>query len=160
MSVNTKKSERRPLRFESIDDIRVELDRLETAHKAEGVRHTGNYSPGQNFNHLANWIEIYETREFGPTPPWFVRVIGKMMKNKIVTKGFPAGLSGPGNKPQPEPEASFEDGVARYRHKLDVLGTLDLAHENPMFGPCTHDFAMQVQLRHAEHHLGFLHPKG
>lgn len=158
MSVNTKKAERRKLRFESLDDIRAELDRLEVAHAGAGLRHTGNYSPGQNFNHLAKWVEVYETREFGPRPPWFVRVIGKMMKGKIVRDGFGPGLSGPGNKAQPEPDTTFEDGIARYRSKLDVLETLNLEHENPMFGPCTHDQAMQVQLRHAELHLGFLHP--
>lgn len=160
MPVNTKQAERRTLRFESLDDIRAELDKIEAWHNAGGVRHTGNYTPGQNFNHLAKWIEVYETREFGDRPPWFVRAIGRMMKNRIATKGFPAGLSGPGNKPQPEADVSFEDGLARYREKLGVLETLDLAHENPMFGTCTHEYGMRVQLRHAELHLGFLHPGG
>ncbi|MEQ8770135.1 MAG: DUF1569 domain-containing protein [Phycisphaerales bacterium] len=158
MSVNTKQADRRPLRFESLDDVRAELDRLETAHNGPGLRVTGNYSPGQNFNHLAKWVEVYETREFGPRPPWFVRLYGRLVKKKFIREGFPPGLPGPGNKPQPEPEASFEQGVARYRAKLDALESLDLAHHNPMFGPCTHEESMQVQLRHAEHHLGFIHP--
>ncbi len=160
MSVNTKKAERRALRFESVGDIRAELDRLERAQRGAGVRHTGNYTPGQNFNHLAKWIRVYETRDFGPRPPWFVRVIGRWMKPGIVKNGFKPGLTGPGNRTQPEPEASFEDGIANYRAALDVLETLNLEHENPMFGHCSHEEGMSVQLRHAEHHLGFLHPKG
>ncbi len=159
MSINTKNADRRALRFGSLGDIRAELDRLEAAHRGPGLRATGNYSPGQNLNHLAKWVEVYETREFGPRPPWFVRVIGRLMKPGIIKNGFKPGLTGPGNKTQPEPEASFEEGVANYRAKLDVLETLDLAHHNPMFGPCTHDESMQVQLRHAELHLGFLHPQ-
>ncbi len=147
----------RTLRFHSLDDLTAELDRLEAAHHATGVTASGNYSPGQNFHHLARWIRIYETPEKLPTPPIHFRIVGRFMKGRILTKGFPKGLQGPDGKPQPEPETSFDAGLAELRDAVALLRDRDLSHKNPFFGRMSREDCVQLHLRHAEHHLGFLH---
>ena len=150
--------EHRVLRFNTIDDYATELDRLEAAHAAEGLRTTGSWSPAQNLHHLARWIEMYETGRLPEGVPWFVRMVGVLIKGRVLRKGFPKGLQGPDGKAQPEPDNGFEQSLAFLRSKLDVLRTEDLSHRNPFFGRMSREDCVALQLRHGEHHLGFLHP--
>lgn len=154
---NTKRVPRRALRFESVAEVRAEVDRLERAHEAGTLRTTGNWSAGQNLLHLAEWVQMYQRLDF-PEVPWFVRIAGRLMRGRMVNKGFPAGMPGPGNKPYDLPACTFEAGAAKYREALDVLESADLSHDNPLFGRMSRDDAVRIQLRHAELHLGFFDP--
>ncbi len=157
MSRNT---DHRALRFHSLDDLDAELNRLERAHHATGVTASGNYSPGQNFHHLARWIRLDKTPEALPPAAWHMRVVGRFFKRRLLTKGFPKGLQGPDGKPQPEPDMTFDEGLADLRDALRLLREDDLTHRNPFLGPMTHEECVELHLRHAEHHLGFLHAGG
>ncbi|MFI4892885.1 MAG: DUF1569 domain-containing protein, partial [Phycisphaerales bacterium JB058] len=53
--VNTKTAPRRELSFGSLDELGAELDRLEAAGAAGNLGHTGNWTPGEILDHLANF---------------------------------------------------------------------------------------------------------
>src|SRR5262249_46932126 len=73
--VNTGKvSGGRMLRFESIDEVLAEVDRLAEADRAGRLRNLGNWTLGQTLGHLACWAEYGYTG----TPmkvPFYIRWI-------------------------------------------------------------------------------------
>ncbi len=53
MTVNTKTAERRDVSFRTLEDLVADLDRVEAAHRAGTLTHTGNWTPGQVIQHCA-----------------------------------------------------------------------------------------------------------
>ena len=157
--VNTKHAERRTLHFDSLEDIEADLDALRAASDAGTLRNTGNYTPGQVLHHLARWMTRYAERDLPKNMPLHMKLIGRVMKGRVLKKGFPAGLPGPEGKAQPEPDVSFAEGEAYLRRMHDVMRTSDFGHQNPFLGTLTHADCVQIHLRHCELHLGFLHPQ-
>src|SRR6185503_20328047 len=93
MPIDTRKAEHRTLRFTSLDEVLSELDRVEAAERAGGLRCTGNWTAGQAMNHLATWMDYgYEGYPRQAHPPWLVRVIAKMLKSRILYKPMQRGL--------------------------------------------------------------------
>lgn len=159
--VNTKKAERRTLRFDTVAALRGEVDRVLAAERAGTLRRTGNWTVGQSLGHLAAFIDFgYDgfPAEL-PTPPAPIRFMLKLMKKKFLNKGLPVGVripKVPGGTIAIEP-LSTDEGARRLRAALDRLDTPP-THPSPAFGPMSKDDWTKLQLRHAELHLGFLHP--
>jgi hypothetical protein len=160
--IKTRTSERRALHFNSIDDILADVDRVIASERAGTLRRTGNWTTGQTFGHLAAWINFaWDGYPPGAHPPWLVRVIARMLKNMILYKPMR-----PGMKIGRVPEGTLgidpmttDEGARRLREGLGRLQR----HEPPTFhssalGPLTDDERIALNLRHAELHLGFLHP--
>jgi hypothetical protein len=58
-------------------------------------------------------------------------------------------------------EVPCEEGASRLRRAIDRLERdQSPPHPSPVFGPMSHDEWIRLNLRHAELHLGFLHPGG
>ncbi|MFO0951857.1 MAG: DUF1569 domain-containing protein [Isosphaeraceae bacterium] len=76
MAVNTKSvAGRRTLRFETLDDILAELDRLE----GKPLKVLGNWSVGQILAHLA--IPMNGAIDGVKFPvPWYFRAVAKLLK--------------------------------------------------------------------------------
>src|SRR5580698_4916486 len=90
--INTGKAEgRRTLRFSSIDDVLADAQRLAEADRAGKVRRLGNWTVGQNLNHLATWVKF----SFEGAPmrvPWIIRLPMKVLARKTFIEGpMPAG---------------------------------------------------------------------
>jgi len=163
MTIETKTVQRRRLHFSSIPDMIAEAERLATADKAGKLKALGNWTCGQIFNHLANWAS-YPYEGFPDrlrTPPWFIKPLLKMLKPKYLTKGMPQGVRIPkveggtvGNEP-----LSTEDGLKKLRLALDRLDKQVPKHPSPAFGNMTHHEVKELNLRHAELHMGFLQPQ-
>ena len=161
-AINTRTAERRSLVFTSINDILKDVDRIVAAERAGTLRRTGNWTVGQTLGHLATWIEYgYNGFPAEADPPWLVRVIAKVLKNRILYKPMGAGMRIgriPGGTLGIEP-IGMDEGARRYR---DVLARLQRREEpkfhSPAFGPMTEDERLALNLRHAELHLSFLHP--
>src|SRR5579872_1878916 len=81
-------SARRIVHYESLDDLRVDAERL-----ARKRFHTvGNWTYPQILDHLAKTITA-SLDGFGFTAPWFARVfIAPLMKNAFLTKTMRAGF--------------------------------------------------------------------
>jgi hypothetical protein len=160
--IETKKvQDRRPLRFNSIDDVLADVDRIVAADKAGKLRKTGNWTAGQAMGHIAAWTNYpYDGFPLGK-PPWFIRIILGMMKNKYLSKGMPAGVQIPkveGGTFATE-MISTDEGAARLRKALARLKSKEVAKfDSPAWGKMSDEERITLTLSHAELHLSFLHP--
>lgn len=160
--VQTKTAQRRPLRFESFEQMWAEVQRIAAAERDGRLRRTGNWTPGQTLGHLATWAN-FPYDGYPPTlrPPWLIKVILKTRKAKYLSGSLPAGVRIPkvdGGTVGTE-DMSLDEGVARLQKAWARLLAGPPKIDNPIFGPLTHDEWKAINLRHAELHLGFLHPE-
>lgn len=162
MQVDTKHAARRSLRFSSVAELRAEIERLVEADRSGRLEYTGNWTLGQMLGHLSAWIDYgYSGYPLGK-PPWFVMLFMKVMRRRLLEKGFPAGL----RMPKVEGGAyaidrlSTDEGLRRMNASLDRLARREPPSvPSPAFGPMTIDEFVQGSLRHAELHLGFCKPR-
>jgi hypothetical protein len=160
-TVNTSKTEHRKLRFNSVADMWAEVERIQAAERGGRLRRTGNWTTGQAFNHLATWVE-YSNHGFPSTlrPPWIVKVIVGMMKNRFLNGSLPRGRKIPGvpGGTTGIEVIAIEEGAIKLRQAWDRLIATPPPHPSPLFGVMTHEEWIKGHLRHAELHLGYLHP--
>lgn len=156
----SKVADRRRVHFATLADLRADLATLERA--AGTLRTTGNWTAGQNFSHLASFIEFaYEG--YPPelsNPPWFIKAFLRLRKRAMLRGGLPAGVKIPGIRGGTvgADDAPAHVALARLRAALDRLERSAPTAPNPVFGPLTHEEWITLHLRHAELHLGFVHP--
>ena len=92
MSVDCKKVEgRRKLSFTSLDEVVADAEKLVSS---PDTKMLGNWPLGRLLTHLANSIDRSID---GSTvkPPWIVRLIGPLMKGRILRNGMSAGSTCP-----------------------------------------------------------------
>jgi hypothetical protein len=157
----SKVTDRRNLRFNSPDDLWRDVDQIAAADRAGRLRRTGNWTTGQTFGHLAAWTS-FPYDGYPPTlrAPWFVILILKGRKNKYLNQGLPAGVhipKVPGGTAGIEPLA-LDEGLSRLRGAWDRLRKSPPSVPNPIFGPLSYQEWINLNLRHGELHLSFLHP--
>lgn len=157
MRVDTKRVPIRELRFQTIDDALAEIKRLAEAERAGRVERMGNWTTGQVFGHLAYWIDGSFDGGIKP-PPWFIRMIGPMLKRGMLRGPMKQGFRLPG-----APEGthgtevlSLDEGLSRVTRAFERLKAGAPQRRNPVFGWMTHAEWIALNLRHAELHLGFL----
>jgi hypothetical protein len=156
-----KVADRRGLRFNSIDDLLADVDRIVAAERAGRLRQAGNWTAGQTMGHLAAWINYAYDGFPMDRPPWFVRFILGFLKKKYLRDGMPAGVRIPkaengtyGTEP-----LSTAEGADRLRKALARLKSGETArYDSPAWGRMPDEERIALNLRHAELHLSFLHP--
>ena len=151
---------RRTLRFETIDEMMADVDRLAEAERAGRLKRIGNWAPGQIFGHLAGWAEFGYTGS-PLNPPFFIKWILRLRKQKFLWQPMPAGVKIPGVKGGTlvtEP-MSTDEGLARLRRVMERLKKEPPTHSHNVFGQLTHEESIAINLRHAELHLSFLVPE-
>lgn len=160
MAANSSKVQRRSVSLPSIPDALAEIDRIVAAEHGGTLRRLGNWSAGQNFHHIAAWIN-YAYDGYPPSlrPAWIIRLIARtFMKRKFLKGPMPGGMRiprVPGGTFATE-ETPTAVGAAELRRALERLQAECPTRENLLFGKLTHDEWIQLNLRHAELHLGFL----
>ena len=162
MALSSPAVNRRTLRFASIDDALSEAERLVAADREGRLDRAGNWKLGQALGHLATWANFafdgYPPEVRAPLP---VRMILRLMRGTILKKGMMAGVRVgelPGGTVGLEPMEP-EEGLRRFRAALERLRASAPTIPNPVFGPLTHEQWIQLNLRHAELHLGFQCPR-
>lgn len=157
MPIDTAKVEgRRQLKFNTLDDILAELERLNQSK----LRPLGNWSAGQILRHLAvpmDWC----LDGAKVTAPWYVRLFGWFMKNRFLRNPMPAGFALPEATAKylvPE-ETSWEEGLRLVRASIQRLKAESQRHPSPFLGELTREQWDQLHCRHAELHLSFLVPE-
>ena len=155
----SKVTERRHLHFNSIDEVLAEVDRLVAAERAGRLKHVGNWTLGQTLGHLASWAE-YGYDGCPLKPPFFIRWILRMQKNRFLYKPMPAGVRIPrvpngtlATDPMP-----LDEALPRFRKAMERVKTEPPTAPSPALGKLTHDESIALNLRHAELHLGFMVP--
>jgi len=150
---------RRQLRFISVEDALAEVDRLVAADAGGTLKRLGNWTVGQALGHLATWAEFAYTGS-PLSPPWFVRILSRMMKRRFIYGSLDPGFNipkVPGGTLGTEP-ISTEAGLSRYEAVMKRLEREAPSLPNAIFGPLSHEEWKQLHLRHAELHLSFLIP--
>lgn len=149
------------MRFSRIEDALAEMDRLVAAEKAGRLRHTGNWTVGQVFGHLATWID-YGYTGYPMRVPWFVRWLIRRKLEAYLRDGMPAGVRiprTPGGTHGTE-ALTVEEGETRLRAALNRLSSGEPARfDSPAFGPMSHERRTALNLRHCELHMGYLWPQ-
>jgi hypothetical protein len=156
---SAKAPDHRRLRFQTLDDMRAEIDRIVAAEQAGSLRRSGHWTAGQIFGHLATWIS-YGYEGYPMRVPWFIRFILRFKVKSYLRDGMPTGVRIPnveGGTYGTEP-LSTEEGVRRLRAALQRLDREPARYDSPAFGQMTEEQRVALNLRHAELHLGFLHP--
>src|SRR5438046_239606 len=131
-----KVKDRRKLRFESVDDIAAEVERLA---RCKQVKTLGNWSRGQVVEHLAmtmnNSIDGFPS--FVPAPlRLFLRLF---MKRRILTTPMGAGLKLPAKAAEhmiPKP-TEWDVALANFRRGIQRLKAETKRSATPAFGPLT-----------------------
>ena len=163
--VDTKEARRRDLRFATFEEAAGDLDRLEAAMDAGTLTHTGNWTPGEVFDHLAKFLE-FSLDGFPTRAPLPVRWIARMMLKTKATHSeepLPAGFTLPKQASAIMPESGIADraGLDRLRVQVDrVLGGEAMIQTSPLLGQLAHDEWLTLQRKHFALHLSFLHPGG
>ncbi len=160
--VDTKSADRRDIRYATIDDLRADLDAIEAAHKAGTLKTTGNWSPGQIFQHCANLWQC-ALDGFPDNGSWPVRfLVRTLFLKKILNSDAkpPAGFKIPKSASYltPDDEVRFEEGLKILRTQVNRVAQRNeqFAHPSPLLGTLTHEQWTTVQLGHCRLHLSFL----
>jgi hypothetical protein len=154
-----KVSGRRVLRFESIDEMMAEVDRLAEAERAGRLKRLGNWTLGQTLGHLAEWAE-YGYTGCPLKVPFFIRWFLQLRKRKFLYEPMRPGMKIPGvaggtlaTEPMP-----LDEALGRLRKVMERLKTEAPPAPSPALGRLTHDESIAMTLRHAELHLGYMIP--
>jgi hypothetical protein len=153
-------AERRTLRFESIDQVLAEVDRLVEAERAGRLRRLGNWTLGQTLGHLAAWAE-YSYTGAPLRVPFFIKWILRLRKRKFLYGQMRAGVRIPrveGGTLATEP-VPLDEALGRLRRVMERLKSEVPMAPNVIFGRLNHEEWIALNLRHAELHLGFLVPE-
>jgi Protein of unknown function (DUF1569) len=155
-----KVADRRTLRFESIDQMMAEVDRLAEADRAGRLRQLGNWTLGQALGHLAAWME-YAYTGAPLKPPFFIKWMLRLQKRKFLYGPMHAGVKIPGVEGGTLATAPLplEEALGRFRSVAARLKTEAPTAPSPVFGRLTHEESVALNLRHAELHLGFFIPE-
>ncbi len=160
--VDTAKAKRRMLRFETLEEMLAEAERITRAERAGKLKRLGNWSPGQAFGHLARWSDFaYEGYPPGARPPAVIRFMLRFMKKKFLNQGLPAGVRIPkveGGTYGVE-RLTIDDGLDRLRRAVERLKKERAKFPSPAFGEMSREEQVALNLRHAELHLGFFEPE-
>jgi hypothetical protein len=157
--INTGKiKDRRKLRFENFDEAIRDAEQLADAERNGTLRQTGNWELGQAIGHLAFWARApLDGYPEMPRPPWLLRRLIPLMKNRFLNKGLPAGAQIRG-----VPGGTFgtdrmptDEALAQLHSAFERLAREMPTEPNIIFGPMTHEQFIKLNLRHAELHLSF-----
>lgn len=155
--INTKSvPARRALRFQSLDDVAADAERLVSS---PDTRMLGNWSLSHLLTHLAKAINS-SIDGISVRAPWYIRLAAPLFKRRILTKGMRPGFKLPKNvEPSFFPVAeSPHEALAVLRAAIDRARAERITARHPILGHLTHDEWTQLHLRHAELHLSFALP--
>jgi uncharacterized protein DUF1569 len=151
---------RRHLKFESIDQVLAEVDRLAEAERAGRLGHVGNWTLGQSLGHLACWAE-YSYTGIPLNTPFFIKWILRSRKQKFIHEPMRAGVKIPGvsGGTLATEVVPLDEALGRVHRALARLKSEAPTLVHAIFGPLSHDEWVAINLRHAELHLGFHVPR-
>ncbi len=150
--------ERRDLKFESIDEVIAEVDRLASGE----VRTTGKHSFGKILNHLALSQDVATGRATAPPPPVFMRLMMPLMRRMIINaKPLKPGIKLPAKGEAffwPDQEFDVPSTLTHFKESAEHFKNNGPLEVHPFFGKLTREENEQLTCRHAALHLSFVHP--
>ena len=155
MSVDTKRVDgRRDIQYSSFDEF------LEDARRLAEIPHrtVGNWSYGQILHHLT--LSLHGSIDgFGYSDFWLVRLLASIFfKKKMLESGMPPGDKIAKKMQRLEPhEIPVDDAIEQLAIAVERFKINPKRAPSPIFGKLAPTEANQLQLRHAELHMSFVH---
>jgi hypothetical protein len=158
MAVDVRKvTDRRKLRYSTLQDLVSDADRLATGQ----VRSLGNRSFEEILGHLI--LVMNGSIDGSDKPlrfPWYVRIRARLLRKVIFNRGLPAGHNLP-----PEADSKMwprlgdrRQAIEDLRKAVRRLETETKRGSHPAFGKLTVAEWNQFHLRHSELHMSFVQP--
>ena len=158
IQINTGKlTNRRKLRFSSIDEVFADVEKLLAAERAGNLARIGNWSFGQTLGHLAAWAGFCFDG-YPINPPKVIGWILRLRRNSFIRGAMPAGVHIPrvkGGTVAIE-QLATEEGYSRFHRAFERLKSNCPPDRHPFLGKMTHDDWIALNLRHCELHLSFM----
>ncbi|QDU37345.1 hypothetical protein Mal4_16550 [Maioricimonas rarisocia] len=155
MSAST--SLRRPLRFESLDEI---VEDVQTT--TSGSYHVvGRWSYGQILDHLARSTKS-TFDGFGFQAHWTLRTVAApFLRHAFLYRPMRAGFRLPASAAAliPSDGVTVEESLARLIHELKRFESETPTAPHPLLGKLSHEEYVLLCLRHSELHLSFVIPE-
>ena len=153
----TKVEDRRELEYATMSEI---LDDIEYLASGDPPRTIGNWSSAQIVLHVTSVINYSLDGFPRPRAPLALRLIGRLMRKRALTKTLPAGLKFPKGFEflTPPDNVPWDDAVDRFRRAIRRLDTDRMTQRSPVLGKLSHDQWVRLHCRHAELHFSFMHP--
>jgi hypothetical protein len=160
---DTRTVARRMLTLSSVAELRRELDVIEAAHRNGTLTASGNWGVGPNLLHIALPIR-YAIDGFPKMAAAPLRWLARwLLLPRLKREPFRAGVN-IGRRTESEywrPRTTVEEGLAALRAELDRLEAGErMTKPHALFGAMTHEDWLDYNLKHANLHLGFVHPGG
>lgn len=142
-------------RFASLDEVLDECRALSD----RPTRQLGNWTLGQICQHLGTSMQLCTTSESLFPVPLYLRILGPLVRGRILKHGLPRGFQVP---PQGAallpPPVSVDEGLATLVAGIEALNSTTRRVRHPVFGAMNVDQWNRFHLRHAEMHLSFITP--
>ena len=144
---------RRPLRYESIDEIMPDVDRL-----LDGYTTVGKWSIGQMSRHLATIIRLSVDLPANPgqDPSKYLSPDQKrdFLENGVTPEGrpMPPGMEVPDSLDDREEAEGLRQAISHYQ------GSPDTVMDHPGLGPLTRAEWDRFHCHHCSHHFSFAVP--
>jgi len=150
---------RRTLRFGRMEDLLKDVEALD-AHQRTGGRivTVGNWTPAQIVWHVNAFI-IASHDGFPSSAPWFIRLLGRMIRSRALNKPLKPGIKSPKSmgKMMPPSDAKWDDVVTTLRKQIARQAKGEkMRVPSPMFGDLAHEEWIQLHCRHAEMHFSHM----
>lgn len=148
---------RRKLHFDTLDDAVAEAERL----VATDVETSGRYSLGQILDHLARVIDTVTGEVVPPPAPLPLRIVLRVVRPIMITRTLPSGFKLPAKTQSllwSADEIDPATGLQHWKEAIERYNRTELL-PHPVFGKMTRQQHDQIQCRHSELHLSFVHPK-
>jgi hypothetical protein len=149
---------RRELHFSNLGDM---LADAEVLCSSKPVTVLGNWRLGNALEHLARSMDMaLDGAQF--RPPWFVRMLGRWIKKRMLTQPMRPGFQLPAYAAKyliPLHECEMHEALAHLHAAVARSMATTRRHPSPLLGPLTVEEWDQLHLRHAELHLSFFVPR-
>ncbi len=149
--------ERRKLHFDSLTEALAEAERLASVE----VIAAGAYSLGQILEHLARTIDIASGYREAPAISLPIRTVARLLRSRFLNKPMPSGYKLPAKSQSvfwPSQDVETEAGLQHYREAIERFNRTEPLPKHILLGNMTRPQHVQLQCRHAELHLSFVHP--
>ena len=148
---------RRVLHFDSMPHAMEEARRLAEVK----VHTTGHYSLGQILEHLARALDVVTGARPNLPVPWYAPLFGRLIRRWVIHNPPRPGFKLPGKAQSflwPDEEVAVDAALGHLEQAYERFMSLSEYPTHPLFGRLSPADHQQLQCRHFELHLGFVHP--
>lgn len=153
----TETRKRRELHFDSIDEAMADAQRLGSG----DVETSGHYSFGQILEHLARTMDTV-TGELTAEPVGLpLKIAARLARSYVLSHPLRSGFKLPAKSQSllwPTTEVDVPTGLKSWKQAIERFEQVEPLRPHPVLGKLSRQQHIQMQCRHSELHLSFVHP--